>query len=40
MRIKWRFSPDASFFIDEIQYIYDSMEYNDFPDCIALFSST
>lgn len=37
MRIKWRFSPDASFFIDEIQYIYDSMEYNDFPDCIAHF---
>lgn len=37
MRIKWCFTPDASFYIDEIQYIYDSMEYNDFPDCIAHF---
>lgn len=37
MRIKWRFTPGASFYIDEIQYIYDSMEYNDFPDCIAHF---
>lgn len=37
MRIKWKFSPYASFYIDEIQYIYDSMEYNDFPDCIAHF---
>ena len=37
MRIKWRFTPQASFYIDEIQYIYDSMEYNDFPDCIAHF---
>lgn len=37
MRIKWRFTPHASFYIDEIQYIYDSMEYNDFPDCIAHF---
>lgn len=37
MRIKWKFSEGASFFIDEIQYIYDSMEYKDFPDCIAHF---
>lgn len=37
MRIKWKFTPMASFYIDEIQYIYDSMEYNDFPDCIAHF---
>ena len=37
MRIKWKFTPLASFYIDEIQYIYDSMEYNDFPDCIAHF---
>ena len=37
MRIKWKFTPQASFYIDEIQYIYDSMEYNDFPDCIAHF---
>lgn len=37
MRIKWRFLKDASFFIDELQYIYDSMEYRDFPDCIAHF---
>lgn len=37
MRIKWKFSKGSSFFIDEIQYIYDSMEYKDFPDCIAHF---
>lgn len=37
MRIKWRFFKNASFFIDEIQYIYDSMDYKDFPDCIAHF---
>lgn len=37
MRIKWKFLVGASFFIDEIQYIYDSMEYKDFPDCIAHF---
>lgn len=37
MRIKWKFARGASFFIDEIQYIYDSMEYKDFPDCIAHF---
>lgn len=37
MRLKWRFQREASFFIDELQYIYDSMEYKDFPDCIAHF---
>ena len=37
MRITWNFGKDASFFIDELQYIYDSMEYKDFPDCIAHF---
>lgn len=37
MRLKYRFFPNASFFIDELQYIYDSMEYKDFPDCIAHF---
>ena len=37
MRLKYNFGMDASFFIDELQYIYDSMEYRDFPDCIAHF---
>ena len=37
MRLKYKFSKNASFFIDELQYIYDSMEYKDFPDCIAHF---
>lgn len=37
MRLKYNFGLDASFFIDELQYIYDSMEYRDFPDCIAHF---
>ena len=37
MRLKFRFLKNASFFIDELQYIYDSMEYKDFPDCIAHF---
>lgn len=37
MRLKYNFGEDASFFIDELQYIYDSMEYKDFPDCIAHF---
>lgn len=37
MRLKYRFKKNASFFIDELQYIYDSMEYRDFPDCIAHF---
>lgn len=37
MRIKWNFGHKANFFIDELQYIYDSMEYKDFPDCIAHF---
>ena len=31
MRLKYKFTPNASFFIDELQYIYDSMEYKDFP---------
>lgn len=37
MRLKYRFNENSSFFIDELQYIYDSMEYKDFPDCIAHF---
>ena len=37
MRLKYNFGKNASFFIDELQYIYDSMEYKDFPDCIAHF---
>lgn len=37
MRLTYDFGKDASFFIDELQYIYDSMEYKDFPDCIAHF---
>lgn len=37
MRLKYNFGINASFFIDELQYIYDSMEYKDFPDCIAHF---
>lgn len=37
MRLKYNFGYGASFFIDELQYIYDSMEYKDFPDCIAHF---
>lgn len=37
MRLKYNFGKDASFFIDELQYLYDSMEYKDFPDCIAHF---
>lgn len=37
MRLKYNYGLDASFFIDELQYIYDSMEYKDFPDCIAHF---
>lgn len=37
MRLTYNFGQDASFFIDELQYIYDSMEYKDFPDCIAHF---
>lgn len=37
MRLKYKFDENASFFIDELQYIYDSMEYKDFPDCIAHF---
>lgn len=39
MRLKYRFKKRASFFIDEIAFIYDSMEYKDFPDCIAHFFS-
>ena len=37
MRLTYDFGDDASFFIDELQCIYDSMEYKDFPDCIAHF---
>lgn len=39
MRLKYKFCDNASFFIDEIAFIYDSMEYKDFPDCIAHFFS-
>lgn len=37
MRLKYLFPSNASFYIDEVQYIYDSMEYKDFPDCVAHF---
>lgn len=37
MRLKYNFGDNASFFIDELQYLYDSMDYKDFPDCIAHF---
>ena len=37
MRLKYRFTKYACFFIDEIQYLYDSMDYKDFPDCLAHF---
>lgn len=37
MRIKYKFNENARFYIDEIQAMYDSMEYKDFPDCIAHF---
>lgn len=30
-----KFKDNADFYIDEIQQKYDSMEYKDFPDCIA-----
>ena len=30
-----KFKENANFYIDEIQLKYDSMEYKDFPDCIA-----
>lgn len=30
-----KFVDNANFYIDEIQQKYDSMEYKDFPDCIA-----
>src|SRR5574344_2480652 len=37
LRLKYNFGKNSYFFIDELQYIYDSMEYKDFPDCIAHF---
>lgn len=37
MRLKFSFCDGASFYIDEIQYMYDSQEYSSFPDCIAHF---
>jgi len=37
MYTKYNFGEGASFYIDEIQAQYDSMEYKDFPDCIAHF---
>lgn len=30
-----KFLPSANFYFDEIQAKYDSMDYKDFPDCIA-----
>jgi hypothetical protein len=35
--VKYTFNDGACFYIDEIQAMYDSMEYKDFPDCIAHF---
>lgn len=40
LRIKYNYNPTARFYIDEIQAMYDSMEYRDFPDCIAHFFQT
>ena len=37
MRLKYKFSKNACFFIDEMQFVYDSTEYKIFPDCIAHF---
>jgi hypothetical protein len=37
MRIKYKFNETARFYIDEIQAMYDSMDYKEFPDCIAHF---
>ena len=37
MCLSWNFCDNASFFIDEIAFTYDSMEYKDFPDAISHF---
>jgi len=37
MRLIYEFKPNACFFIDEVSYTFDSMEYNEFPDCMAHF---
>ncbi len=37
MCLSWNFCEEASFFIDEIAFTYDSMEYKDFPDAISHF---
>lgn len=37
MCLSWNFCDEASFFIDEIAFTYDSMEYKDFPDAISHF---
>lgn len=37
MTLRYKFNYNSSFFIDEIQYIYDSQDYRDFPDAIAHF---
>lgn len=37
LRIKYKFNEGSNIYIDEIQAQYDSMEYKDFPDCIAHF---
>lgn len=35
LRLDNKFRDNANFYFDEIQAKYDSMEYKDFPDCIA-----
>jgi hypothetical protein len=37
MTIRYKYNETARFYIDEIQAMYDSMDYKDFPDCIAHF---
>lgn len=37
MHSRYDFGSGASFYIDEFQAQYDSMDYKDFPDCIAHF---
>lgn len=37
MVIAWNFGKKVNFLIDEVQFMYDSQEYKDFPDCIAHF---
>lgn len=37
MCLSWNFCINASFFIDEIAFTYDSMDYKEFPDAISHF---